>query len=97
VAPAGTKAFEQGRERTQHYSYENAPRELEGADLVRFKANTKAWAFFQSSAPSYRKVALWWVLSAKRPETRARRLGTLIGDCAAGQKIRELDGKRKKT
>jgi hypothetical protein len=37
------------------------------------------------------------VLSAKRPQRRARRLGTLIGDSAAGRKIRELDGKRKKT
>lgn len=96
VAPAGATAFERGHERTQHYSYENSARELEGADLARFKANTRAWAFFQASAPSYRKVALWWVLSAKRAETRERRLDTLIGDCAAGRRIGALDTKRKK-
>jgi len=96
VTPAGMKAFEEGHERTEHYSYENAPRELRGPDLARFKANAKAWAYFQSSAPSYRKVALWWALSAKRPETRERRLTTLISDSAAGRKIRAVDIGRKK-
>jgi uncharacterized protein YdeI (YjbR/CyaY-like superfamily) len=96
VAPMGAKAFEQGHELTAHYSYENAPRELTGPDLVRFKANARAWAYFQSSAPSYRKVVLWWVLSAKRPETRERRLATLIADSAAGRKIRAVDIGQKK-
>jgi uncharacterized protein YdeI (YjbR/CyaY-like superfamily) len=96
VMPAGATAFEEGHERTEHYSYENAPRELTGSDRARFKANAKAWAYFQSSAPSYRKVALWWVLSAKRPETRARRLATLIADSAAGRKLRAVDIGRKK-
>lgn len=96
AAPAGTAAFEQGHERTQHYSYENTPRQLEGADLARFEANTRAWAFFQASAPSYRRVALWWVLSARRPETRARRLSTLIADSARGLRIGVADPKRKK-
>jgi uncharacterized protein YdeI (YjbR/CyaY-like superfamily) len=91
VTPAGTKAFEEGRERTEHYSYENAARELSRQDLARFRSNARAWAYFQSSAPSYRKVALWWALSAKRPETREKRLGTLIADSAAGRKIRALD------
>jgi uncharacterized protein YdeI (YjbR/CyaY-like superfamily) len=96
MTSAGTKAFKERREHTRHYSYENAPRELTGADLERFKADAKAWEYFQSCAPSYRKVALWWVLSAKRPETRQRRLATLIADSAAGRKIRALDRTRKK-
>jgi uncharacterized protein YdeI (YjbR/CyaY-like superfamily) len=96
LTPAGTKAFEEGHERTGHYSYENAPRELTGPGLARFRADAKAWAYFQSSAPSYRKVALWWVLSAKLPGTRERRLATLIADSAAGRKIGAVDIARKK-
>ena len=97
VAPAGVKAFESGHERTEKYSYENAPRELTGPDLARFKAKARAWAYFESSAPSYRKAALWWVLSAKRPETRERRLATLIADSAAQRKIGPLERPRKST
>jgi uncharacterized protein YdeI (YjbR/CyaY-like superfamily) len=97
VTRTGTKAFEEGHERTGHYSYENAASELSGRDLTRFKANARAWTFFQSTAPSYRKVALWWVLSAKRAETRERRLGALIADSAAGRKVRAIDIGRKRT
>jgi hypothetical protein len=40
-----------------------------------------------STPPSYRRPALWWVISAKRPETRERRLATLIEDSAAGRRL----------
>jgi uncharacterized protein YdeI (YjbR/CyaY-like superfamily) len=96
VTPAGSKAFEVGHRHTARYSYENAARELRGPDLARFRANANAWAYFQSSTPSYRKVALWWALSAKRPETRDKRLATLIADSAAGRKIRAVDIGRSK-
>jgi len=96
VTPAGTKAFEEGRERTGHYSYENAASELSGRNLARFRANAKAWTFFRSTAASYRKVALWWVSSAKRAETRERRFIELITDSAAGRKVRVVDIGRKR-
>ena len=96
IAPAGERAFAEGKERTGHYSYENAPRALEDEELRQFRANPEAWRWFEASAPSYRKMSLHWVTSAKKPETRARRLATLIADSAAGRKIAGADIGRKR-
>ncbi len=52
-----------------------------------FRANQKAWNFFQAQAPSYQKVANWWVMSAKKEETRLNRLTTLIADSEKGLKL----------
>lgn len=87
VAPAGDKAFAEGRERTEHYSYENAPREFAPDDLARFQKNPAAWAFFQASPPSYRKKVIWWMLSAKQQATRERRLTELIEACADNRRL----------
>jgi uncharacterized protein YdeI (YjbR/CyaY-like superfamily) len=87
VAPAGQAAFDTGRERTDHYSYENAPVELAPEETRRFQANPAAWASFQAFPLSYRRPTLWWVASAKRPETRARRLDRLIEASARGERI----------
>jgi uncharacterized protein YdeI (YjbR/CyaY-like superfamily) len=56
-----------------------------------FKRNRKAWAYFQAEAPWYRRTATYWVISAKRAETRAKRLATLIADSATGRRIGQLD------
>jgi uncharacterized protein YdeI (YjbR/CyaY-like superfamily) len=96
VTPAGERAFAQGKERTDHYSYENAPRELTSEERAQFRANKAAWADFEKRPPSYRKMVLFWVTSAKKPETRARRLATLIEESAAGRKIAGADPGRKK-
>jgi uncharacterized protein YdeI (YjbR/CyaY-like superfamily) len=56
-----------------------------------FKRNRKAWAYFQAEAPWYRRTATWWVVSAKREETGAKRLATLIADSAAGRRIGQLE------
>ncbi len=50
----------------------------------------KAWAFFSEQAPSYRRTATYWVISAKKEETRRKRLKTLIEDSAAGRTLRHL-------
>ena len=55
-----------------------------------FKRNRKAWSYFQTEAPWYRRTATYWVVSAKREETRAKRLATLIADSAAGRRIGQL-------
>jgi uncharacterized protein YdeI (YjbR/CyaY-like superfamily) len=60
-----------------------------------FRQNETAWADWEKRAPSYRKVVLHWVTSAKRPETRARRLAILIASSAAGEKIPGYDIGRK--
>ena len=44
------------------------------AETKVFKSDAKAWAWFSSSAPSYQRACKWWIRSAKRPETRQRRL-----------------------
>jgi uncharacterized protein YdeI (YjbR/CyaY-like superfamily) len=88
--PAGAKAFEARQvERSGIYAYERSPKELEGPFARQLKSNSAAWEFFQSQPPSYRKVAAWWVISAKREETKLKRLATLIDDSAQGRRIRQ--------
>ncbi len=79
VHPSGIKAFEARREeRSRIYSFEQESVEFEGAQERQFKANRTAWKFFQLQPKSYRRAATWWVISAKREETRAKRLAALI-------------------
>jgi uncharacterized protein YdeI (YjbR/CyaY-like superfamily) len=90
MTEAGERAFAEGRERTDHYSYENEERRLAPAEEAAFRANAAAWSDFEGRPPGYRKLCLFWVTSAKRPETRAMRLATLIEDSAAGRKLAGL-------
>lgn len=89
---AGRKAFEQRLEaKSGTYSYEQqAPVRFDAASERQLRANTRAWTFFQARAASYRRAATWWVISAKKEETRQKRLATLIEDSAAGRTIRPL-------
>lgn len=89
VRPAGLEVYEARDPAKQTpYSFERTePVRLEPEAEARFRANEAAWQFFQSQPPGYRKTAIHWVISAKREETRARRLETLIQDSAAGQRI----------
>ena len=52
-----------------------------------FKADERAWSFFQAQPPSYRRVATYWVTSAKRRETRVRRLASLIQHSSRGERL----------
>jgi uncharacterized protein YdeI (YjbR/CyaY-like superfamily) len=92
MRPAGLAAFEaRSDDRSAIYSYEQRHAAKLPPDQEReFRANQRAWEFFQAQPPWYRKTALWWVVSAKREETRARRLRTLIEDSANGRKLRHL-------
>lgn len=92
MRPAGERAFAARRaDRSRTYAYEQ-PGELalDPSDEAALRANADAWAFFSARPPSYRTPAIWWVVSAKRPETRARRLATLIDDSANGRTLRHL-------
>ena len=64
--------------------------ELDDAYEQQFRANKKAWDFFQSQAAWYRRTAIWWVISAKKEETRLKRLATLIEDSQHGRTIAPL-------
>jgi uncharacterized protein YdeI (YjbR/CyaY-like superfamily) len=92
VAPMGLAAFEARREdRSGIYGHERAtPAELEADQQRRLEADAEAWAWFSAQAPSYRRTAIHWVVSAKRPETRERRLAALIEDSRAGVKVKPL-------
>jgi uncharacterized protein YdeI (YjbR/CyaY-like superfamily) len=92
VAPAGMAAFQRrGDDNTAIYSYEQRHAARLAPDQEqRFKANERAWAFFAAQAPWYRRTATHWVTSAKRPETRERRLAQLIEDSQAGRLVPPL-------
>jgi uncharacterized protein YdeI (YjbR/CyaY-like superfamily) len=90
MAPSGLAAFH-GRDKAkaQQYSYERFGGLDEAAEAA-LRANPAAWAFWEAQPPSYRRPAAQWVMSAKREETRQRRLATLIADSANGLRIKEL-------
>lgn len=91
MRPPGLAAF-QGRdeEKSKQYSYERGATKLDDVYEERLRANPRAWEFFGAQPPSYRRVATWWVMSAKREETRLRRLATLIADSERGRRLRQV-------
>jgi uncharacterized protein YdeI (YjbR/CyaY-like superfamily) len=97
MRPAGLAAFEaRSGERSGVYSFEQKDAvAFDEAQAGRFQSDAQAWEFFQAQPPWYRRTATWWVISAKKEETRAKRLSTLIEDSAAGRTIRELNRKPK--
>jgi uncharacterized protein YdeI (YjbR/CyaY-like superfamily) len=95
MQPAGLRAFQNRREdRSRLYSYEQPSVALDGESEQVFMSNPEAWNFFQTQAPWYRKAASWWVMSAKKEETRRKRLGQIIADSAQGRTIRSLTRNR---
>jgi uncharacterized protein YdeI (YjbR/CyaY-like superfamily) len=78
--------------RTSSYGARNAA-ELTPEELASFQANGRAWAFFEAQAPWYRRTSVFWVVSAKKPETRARRLATLVEDSLQRRPIKPLTRK----
>lgn len=88
MTPAGRKAFEAREEsRTGVYSYEQRPHDLPPQYERELRKNKKAAAFWRSQPPGYRKAATWWVVSAKREDTRLRRLAALIRHATRGERI----------
>jgi uncharacterized protein YdeI (YjbR/CyaY-like superfamily) len=89
MRPAGLRAFEARTEaRSGVYSFE----QRESAKLPpeyeqRLKAEPAAWDWWSASAPSYRKTATFWVVSAKKEETRERRIDQLVEHSARGERV----------
>lgn len=95
MTAAGMKAFEaRVAHKTGIYSFEQKNHAFEPAQEKLFRANTKAWKFWQAQPPGYRRVAMHWVTSAKQEATRARRLKQLIADSAAGHRLGVVTGKK---
>jgi uncharacterized protein YdeI (YjbR/CyaY-like superfamily) len=89
MRPSGLKAFELRQEgKSGIYSYENRKSAVLGeAAEKRFRSRPKAWHFFQSQPASYRQAAIWWVVTAKKEETRQQRLEKLIAQSEAGKRL----------
>ena len=90
---AGLAAFEKrDGDRSAIYAYEQRKAaKLPPAFEKKFRGNAEAWKFFQSQPPWYQRTSTYWVISAKREETRSKRLATLI-DCSARKRnIPSLD------
>jgi uncharacterized protein YdeI (YjbR/CyaY-like superfamily) len=89
MRPAGVDAFEARREdRSGIYSHEQREQaKLDPAYEKRFRAKKRAWASFGAMPKSYRQAAIHWVMTAKKEETRERRLATLVDASAAGRTV----------
>lgn len=90
MSEAGERAFAQRSEdRSVLYAYEQpVTAELTADEQTMFRREAAAWSYFEGTPPSYRKVLLHWVTSAKKPATRASRLSRLIEACGRGERLR---------
>ena len=95
MTPAGTRAYDENKHKSGVYAYENAQKELTPEEEQRFRGNRAAWADWEQRPPSYRRSALYWITSAKKPETRARRLAELIAVSAEGRRLPQYDWRKK--
>ena len=96
VKPPGLKAFEaRDPRKTAIFAVENRPTSFTAEHTRQFKADTKAWEFFQSQPDGYRRLAIWFVMSAKRDETRQKRIDVLIDLCRKGRRLEPMGGKKK--
>jgi len=91
VSASGLKVYERrDKKRARQASFEQREVVLNRAYLNEIKSNKKAWSFYQTLAPSYKKATSWWIMSAKKEETRLRRLDILIQSCTEEQKVPPL-------
>ena len=94
--PAGLRAFrERDEAKTRQYSYEREHAKLDPTLAAMLRAHRKAFAFFNAQPPGYRKLVTHWVMTAKKDETRLRRLTHLIERSASGSRIDLLKPGRK--
>ena len=88
---AGLEAYaHKGAHADSGYAVGDRKESLSREMIAEFKKHPEAWAFYMSQPPGYRKQTTAWVTSAKREQTRQRRLATLIQDSANGLRIRQL-------
>jgi uncharacterized protein YdeI (YjbR/CyaY-like superfamily) len=88
MRPTGLKAFRARKEnKSGIYSYEQRSEQLPDPYAGIFKRNKPAWAWFEAQPPGYRKIMGWWVVSAKKEETRLKRLTKLIEESSEGRRI----------
>jgi uncharacterized protein YdeI (YjbR/CyaY-like superfamily) len=88
MKPLGLTEFEKRDEkRAGVYAYEQKNVELDETYVAKFKKNKKAWSFFETHPPGYRRIAMHYVMSAKQEATRLKRLDILIAESEAGRRL----------
>jgi len=88
MTPAGLAVFEKrDASQSEGYSYERKNAQLDAAMEKKFLTHKAAWTFWEAQPPYYRRTLSWWIVSAKRDETRAKRLDQLIAACAEGRRL----------
>jgi uncharacterized protein YdeI (YjbR/CyaY-like superfamily) len=92
MAPPGLAAFEAWDPDKARPSSENRPRELDQGLQAELRAHPAAWEHFQAQPPGYRRAAIGWITSAKRDETRHRRLAQVIEASARGERLGVVTG-----
>ncbi len=88
MTPAGLAAFaKRDPKRNGVYSFENKPLTFSPALRKRFKADKKAWTFWEAQPPGYRRTVTAYVMTAKRDETRERRFVHVVEHSRRQQRI----------
>ena len=95
MTPKGVRAYEENKHKSGVYAYEKPVAALEASEDKQIQQNKAAWADWEKRPPSYRRSVLNWITTAKRPETRVKRLATLIECSAKGEKIPGYDWQKK--
>ena len=95
MTPAGEQAYEENKHKSGLYSYEKPLAALEAVETRLFRKNKKAWNYWEAQPPGYRKLVLNWITTARKPDTRAKRLATLIEDSEAERRIAGYDWRKK--
>jgi uncharacterized protein YdeI (YjbR/CyaY-like superfamily) len=83
----GLAAFTRRDPQRAGYTYASHDTPFDDASEKTFRRQRAAWKFFQAQPPGYRRIVTHWVMSAKREETRAKRLAELIADSARGARL----------
>ena len=95
MTAAGEAAYERDKHRSGLYSYEKPVASLTAEEEAAFRKNKPAWSDWEKRPAGYRRSALGWIASAKRPETRAKRLAELIAVSAEGRRLPQYDWQKK--
>jgi hypothetical protein len=91
MAPAGLAAYARRTpERSGIYSFEREKAQFDAEQERAFRRNKPAWEFFQAQPPYYRNVTTAYVTTAKKPETRQRRLADLIACSGKGERLHHV-------
>lgn len=97
MRPAGQAAFDRRTADKAGYSFEERRKRLAPEFAKRLRADQGAREFFRSQAAWYRRTATFWVMSAKKPETRERRFEKLLRHSARQERIPPLAGPAKRS